>query len=354
VDWRRLADVLARQRLLELVGTRLGEVSGVDPPSDFAALCDEATAATRSRGEVSRVTTLMVTEALERDGIRALPLKGPLLAERLYGDVGLRPSEDVDVLVAVADLERAGRSLGELGYARVGGGGTPEAPPLHHTFVNPALPAIDLHWRIHWYEERFAPEMLAAAEPGPEGALRPAPAHELVSLLVFFARDGFAGLRLAADVARFGDLHGRDLPPRTLVACAERHPALARAIEVAALQARRLVGAETGELVATDRPAPVAARLGDWTLGSNDDQIRANATLVDLLLGPRAPLAFVRRHLLPPAAVLRERGIAPPDAGRLERGAALLLHAVRLIARYSIAAWRIRGGRDWTPLPSPR
>jgi hypothetical protein len=353
VDWRRLADVLARQRLLELVGARLGEVAGVDPPADFAALCDEATAATRRRAETSRMTTLMVAEVLERDGIRALPLKGPLLAERLYGDVGLRQSEDIDVLVAVADLERAGRSLGELGYLRAGDGVAREPPALHHTYVSPALPAIDLHWRIHWYEERFAPEMLADAEPGPEGALRPAPAHELVSLLVFYARDGFAGLRLAADVARFGELHGSDLPPRTLVACALRHPALGRAIEVAALQVRRLVGVETGELSAADRPAPAAARLGDWALRSDDDQIRANTTLVDFFLGPRAPLAFVRRHVLPPAAVLRERGIAPPGAGRVKRGGALVLHAVRLLARYAIAAWRIRGGRDWTPLPSP-
>jgi hypothetical protein len=295
-----------------------------------------------------------VAETLDRDGIRALPLKGPLLAERLYGDPGLRPSEDIDVLVPVADLERAGRSLGELGYLRAGDRGGAEPPTLHHTYVSPAdLPAVDLHWRIHWYEQRFAPEMLAAAEPGPDGALRPAPAHELASLLVFYARDGFAGLRLAADIARFVELHGSDLPPRTLAACAARHPALGPTIEVAALQVRRVVGADTGDLATADRPPPAAARLGDWALRADDNQIHANVTLVDLLLGPRAPLAFVRRHVLPPAHVLRERGIVRIGAGPIARRAALPLHAARLLARYAIAAWRIRGGRDWTPLPHP-
>jgi Uncharacterised nucleotidyltransferase len=354
VDWRRLADVLARQRLLELAGARLGELAGVDPPADFAAVRGEATAATRRRAEVNRMTTLMVAEALERDGIRALPLKGPLLAEHLYRDPGLRPSEDIDVLVAVADLAPAGRSLGELGYVRAGDRGAPEPPTLHHTYVSPAgLPAVDLHWRIHWYEERFAPEMLAGAEPGPDGALRATPAHELTSLLVFYARDGFAGLRLAADIARFGDLHASDLPPRALSALATRHPALRRAIDVAALQAHRVAGAELGEAAAAGRRAPAAARLGDWALRSDDNQIRANTTLVDLLLGPRAPLAFVRRHVLPPAVVLHERGIVPPGAGAVGRGGAAILHAVRLLARYAIAAWRIRGGRDWSPLPRP-
>ncbi|MFH0900951.1 MAG: nucleotidyltransferase family protein, partial [Pseudomonadota bacterium] len=49
-------------------------------------------------------------------GIRVVVLKGLPLAERLYPAIGLRPSGDLDLLVARADVERLGSLLNRIGY----------------------------------------------------------------------------------------------------------------------------------------------------------------------------------------------------------------------------------------------
>jgi hypothetical protein len=50
-------------------------------------------------------------------GVDALPYKGPVLAEMAYGDLALRRSIDVDVLVRRRDVQPARETLVALGYA---------------------------------------------------------------------------------------------------------------------------------------------------------------------------------------------------------------------------------------------
>ena len=38
--------------------------------------------------------------------------------------------------------------------------------------TRPALPDIELHWRVHWYEGEFGARALARAQPGPDGVRR--------------------------------------------------------------------------------------------------------------------------------------------------------------------------------------
>ncbi|HVO82382.1 MAG TPA: nucleotidyltransferase family protein [Terriglobales bacterium] len=57
-----------------------------------------------------------VLELLESHGIAALPYKGPVLADQLYGDVAQRQFSDLDVLVQPADVPRVKSALCELGY----------------------------------------------------------------------------------------------------------------------------------------------------------------------------------------------------------------------------------------------
>src|SRR4029079_8012665 len=88
---------------------------------------------------------------------------------------------------------RRGRERDTLRRARL--------PRLHRELFHETLPPLELHWRIHWYEESFAAAALARAQPTNEGWRRLQPADELASLLLFLARDGFAGLRQTVDVA---------------------------------------------------------------------------------------------------------------------------------------------------------
>lgn len=60
---------------------------------------------------------LRVVNALGAHGIDAMPYKGPVLAETVYGDLALREFSDLDVLVRPQDVGRAKEALKALEYA---------------------------------------------------------------------------------------------------------------------------------------------------------------------------------------------------------------------------------------------
>ncbi|SEC07680.1 nucleotidyltransferase family protein [Paenibacillus sp. GP183] len=89
--------------------------------------------------------------------IRCLILKGPVLAADLYGDISLRTSRDLDILIPIYDLDHAEELLGRLGYVKV------EYPS---TILN------DWKWRHHHvtffhYEKRVTLEIHWRLGPGP-------------------------------------------------------------------------------------------------------------------------------------------------------------------------------------------
>ena len=64
-------------------------------------------------------TLVTILAALGRAGVRAAPLRGPTLGERLYDDAALRPCGDVDILVDRAALPHVAHALGALGFDEV-------------------------------------------------------------------------------------------------------------------------------------------------------------------------------------------------------------------------------------------
>jgi hypothetical protein len=57
-----------------------------------------------------------VLRRFENAGIVALPFKGPVLGETLYGNIGFRPFTDLDVIVRTGDVIAARNILIEYGY----------------------------------------------------------------------------------------------------------------------------------------------------------------------------------------------------------------------------------------------
>jgi len=57
-----------------------------------------------------------VTGTFKAEGIESIPLKGPVLAQRLYGDIGSRHSVDLDLLVRAEQIERIIEIAKDLGY----------------------------------------------------------------------------------------------------------------------------------------------------------------------------------------------------------------------------------------------
>jgi hypothetical protein len=338
LDWQSVADSLARVRLLGALGPRLLELAPGAPCEQFERRLGEALESGRRQGALLALIAQQAIELLADAGIRCSPLKGPLLGEALYGDAGRRSSSDIDLLVEPACLRDAVEVVRRLGYAqprdRVDEHGL---PLLHFALLHERaeLPPIELHWRIHWYESRFAQERLLA--PASVRALdwRPAAADELAALLLFYARDGFLALRHACDVGAWWDARGGELERGEFDELLAAHAALGPVLRTALAVAGRAVGlpasqiAEIGpRLRARER---AAYRLTGTGAGRSEAQRFAQMGLIDGLLAPPGGLrAFSERQLIAP-------GQAPSSDAAGVRTILDTGHGLRVLCRYALA-----------------
>jgi hypothetical protein len=361
VDYRELENFLRRQRLFALVGTRVQEVS--DPPPDFVERCEETLLQTRHHAALFGHMSHALAQTLEAEGIEAVPLKGPLLAERIHGDPGLRtPSTDLDFLVPAGKLDRAVELLGGLGYQLDDPVRWADGLPHYHYGLypsNPAMPRVELHWRVHWYETLFAPALITRSEREAGGIRAASAADELATLVTIFARDGFVGLRLAADLAAWWDVRGHELEPHALDPVLEAHPELRSVLLAGLAVADQVVGLPARELCSEHWRLPararLATRLANWTARGSWEQVATNITLVDLLLTPRgAGRVFVRHYYLQPVdKYARELGWRPEARLRnhLRRVVRAAVRAFRSGGQYIGRLWALRGGASWSPVP---
>ena len=59
---------------------------------------------------------MRIMQHLTQKQVRAIPYKGPTLAQSVYGDLALRSFSDLDLLISPADFGRARQALAEIGY----------------------------------------------------------------------------------------------------------------------------------------------------------------------------------------------------------------------------------------------
>jgi len=347
VDWQLLATRLRSQRLLPTLGPRILELAGGAAAEEFEIAVGEAIDATRRQDALLQLISARTMEALDDAGIRSAALKGPALGEALYGEAGRRLSSDIDLLVAPEHLDRAVKVVRGLGYARpVDHVDARGLPLLHFALVHERdeLPPIELHWRVHWYETHFARERLLPPSGKGANGWRPAPADELAALLLFYARDGFTGLRQATDLGAWWDAFGAELDPGALAQSARAYPALAPALAAALTVAGRTVSfpAERalGEEVALGARGRIAARLANARPYDSEAQLFAEIGLIDGLLTPRQGLpAFFRRQVAPPAEVIREHA----EKAHRGRVTSTVGYSLRVLGRYALAIARLLG-----------
>jgi hypothetical protein len=311
VDYDRLLMAMEAHKLEVLIGSRLLELVARDVmPPGFADLLDEQAEQSTRRALFLETTTVQVLAALEASGVRALALKGPLMARRIHGSTAMRRSGDIDLLVTRETFRAAESVLMEQGYGPVAAAAWEDGLPLFEGSLTPPqdwLLPIDLHWRLSWGEERFARALLARCVDH-DGILEPRPEDELAMLVLLFGRDGFTGLRTVCDIGAWWDRHGAQLEAPALEETLRRHPELRRRFEFAALALEPLTGVPATGLVReapASRSARVAARLADpYSLVGKDDGA-AQRALVDLLLSsPREWGPFLRHHVFLPREVV--------------------------------------------------
>jgi hypothetical protein len=332
------------RRLLGTLGPRLVELAEGRASERFTDAVDEVMLQGRRQSTLLEAVSARIRDALAGEGIRSSPLKGPQLSRAIYGDPGRRLSSDVDLLVPAEQLNDAVEVVRGLGYqaphdhVRADG-----LPLLHFALLHEqgTLPAVELHWRIHWYERDFARERLLAPEGAPED-WRPDAADELTALLLFYARDGFLDLRLASDLGAWWDVRGAELQSAALAAALAPYPALTLALAAAGRVAKRMLGIPVPDTLAGfARPGArgrIAARLADPHPRRGRAQLYADMGLIDALLMPRGEVrAFSERQLLPPRQVLAELDRRAPKRRKRTR----LPRALGLLGRYAIALTRL-------------
>jgi hypothetical protein len=340
VDYGWLIAALGGARLLPLLGSRLVAAAPHAVPDQFRDALESALTHSRRRAALVEQVALRLLRGLEDEGIGVVALKGPHLAERLHGDAGMRTSVDIDLLVQPEDFHSAVEALERTGYRSEDKAPWLDGLPLFEASLrrdDAWHPSIDLHWRLHWYEEAFSRRFIHRCEPDERGVRVPGPLDELAALLLFWTRDGLAGLRHAADIGAWWDRHGHEIEPGALDDLAAAHPPLRRAFAAAALHAEQVVGVLAGRLLPGlgrgERRVRLAGRCANLAHPGTPAQGEAAIVLTDILLTPRGGgAALLRRHLALPAEVIAEIYELPPRA-RARRAVRRGYYAVRVGAR---------------------
>jgi len=161
-DWRGLRDDALHHGVIALLYKRIVDSGATAvPPAELAALRALATA-NQHRSLRMSVQLLRVLALLSAAGLDVLPVKGPVMAEALYGDAGLRHCADIDVAVRPRDVAAARDALSAAGFRQATCVGI-EIGRLLSSECEFSLRSadgeliVDLHWRLG---PRFAPASL--------------------------------------------------------------------------------------------------------------------------------------------------------------------------------------------------
>lgn len=179
-DWevaRWVAQVHGIAALLHEQTARWPEADALAPQLRAYLASQHERSAARVRLLLSELSEILA--AFEAAGVPVMPLKGSLLATQYYAAPGLRPMNDLDLLVRPEHEARAIELLGELRYSQVGRSwkhlmlARPEAsgPVVDYDGEHPANPrSLDLHtelfegfWGIRY---DLSDQVWASAEPG--------------------------------------------------------------------------------------------------------------------------------------------------------------------------------------------
>jgi hypothetical protein len=152
-DWSAWMRLTRMHRLVPHAQRALLE-SGAAIPDDCALALQDETIAIGARALARARQLAELASVLARDEVRALAFKGPTLSLAAYGNVGVRESVDLDIVVLPRDLDRARDTLRAAGYVSRTRMSPAQERTLqrsfgHFTYVREGTPASgELHWRF--------------------------------------------------------------------------------------------------------------------------------------------------------------------------------------------------------------
>lgn len=154
LDWDYLLDTSALHRVSCMLYRQLLSVSNERVPSSILERLQKYHLKVIARNLFLTNELFKILDLFDREGIPAIPFKGPVLAHTLYKDPALREFRDLDILVQKQDVFRALKLLPEIGYSKI---------PVHSRAVEFRIldqlhnfplekengqPLVELHWNI--------------------------------------------------------------------------------------------------------------------------------------------------------------------------------------------------------------
>ena len=178
-------------------------------------------------GTLAKVAEFIkVTDLLWAGGIDFIPLKGPLLSFRLYGDATTRRYGDIDILVDPGDVDKARADLLAAGYKEymftwpesVSGKKKALRYWHHVSFQNPESEVVtELHWKLsnmQWLNfrnaDRFVRENLCNVEFCGKKYQVLNPEAELLYLVIHGGVHRWGMLKWLVDIQRYLEISGID------------------------------------------------------------------------------------------------------------------------------------------------
>ncbi|MCA1061485.1 nucleotidyltransferase family protein [Rossellomorea aquimaris] len=154
IDWEKFISLVYHHRIYPQVYTKLNKVHQALIPAQVIQRIENKYKKNTFNMLLLSAEMEYVSKMFESAEVKMLVLKGPVLAEDLYGDISLRTSNDLDILISISDLDRAEALLIKEGYLKddyftsiLG-----EWRWRHHhvTYFHPVKKVkLELHWRLN-------------------------------------------------------------------------------------------------------------------------------------------------------------------------------------------------------------
>ena len=160
LDWTSFFSFSAEHGTLNLVYKNLLKLRGV--PESVLQRCEDVYHHTLRSNILNIAEHDRTIDNLNHLGVDVISLKGPTASEEIFGDIGVYPSGDIDILVRVEDIDKARDFLESDGYVLLDKGFDEYRDffigELYHISLAKGRYFIEPHWNLFFRYFKTPPE----------------------------------------------------------------------------------------------------------------------------------------------------------------------------------------------------
>lgn len=286
IDWAYLLQIAQTHRMTPFLYKALQAIPPSTMPTPVLAKLENDFHIHTRRNLILTAKLLHILRLCERQGIQAVPFRGPALAAALYGDLALRLYGDLDILVRKQDVLRTTQLLVSSGFRPFFP--LPEKDEAifrrgEHAFIlEPGRILVDLHWADgrRFFSSPYVDHLWDRLEPvtiGGRSVLGFSREDLFIHLCAHGSKHNWQRLDWISDIAQFTSLH-RELDWPGLM---EKAGSLGikRMVVLGLSLARDFFGADLPEQVLKEFPlkkglTALAGQVCKNLVGRSDERLR--------------------------------------------------------------------------------